>query len=106
MTETFRFCFIVDLHNMFQPPTGSGTFQVLTNEINYQKSFSQFQKIIKQLIILFAFFSIKFNFVINYLKNKIMPTYVKCQKKIVSDIKSNVILTFVFSESQNECLYI
>ncbi len=44
ITETFRFCLIVYLYNMFQPSTGSSSG---TNELNYQNDFSQFQKLIK-----------------------------------------------------------
>jgi hypothetical protein len=36
ITETFRFCLIVYLHNMFQPSTGSSSG---TNELNYQNDF-------------------------------------------------------------------
>ncbi len=46
ITETFRFCLIVYLYNMFQPSTGSSSG---TNELNYQNDFSQFQKLIKHL---------------------------------------------------------
>jgi hypothetical protein len=34
ITETFRFCLIVYLYNMFQPSTGSSSG---TNKLNYQK---------------------------------------------------------------------
>ncbi len=44
ITETFRFCLIVYLYNMFQPTTGSSSG---TNELNYQNDFSQFQKLIQ-----------------------------------------------------------
>ena len=46
ITETFRFCLIVYLYNMFQPSTGSSSG---TNELNYQNDFPQFQKLIKHL---------------------------------------------------------